>query len=73
MEYTIKRECWNHKTYNGYVDNPYWMIGVRGQTYGVNDNGKAWPIGDSLPVQYCMFEIKNILEECKLNIILNAI
>lgn len=70
MSYTIKRECWNDKTYNGYVDNPYWRIGVNGQTYGVNDNGDAWPISNSLPVQYCTLEIKNILQECKLNITL---
>lgn len=70
MAYTIKRECWNDKTYNGYDDNPYWRIDVNDSSYGLHDSGKVWEIGNSLPISYSKSDILNIIQECKLNITL---
>jgi hypothetical protein len=67
--YSIQRECWNDKTYNGYTDNPYWLIiSEGGYRYGLTDNGEAWGIGDSLITSHVRRMIETVINECKLNI-----
>jgi len=68
MRYTIKRECWNEKTYNGYTDNPYWRIDFRGNSFGLTDNGELWGIDNSLVDKLVIEDIKVIIKECKLSI-----
>lgn len=68
MRYQIKRECWNEKTYNGYEDAPYWRIDFRGLSFGLTDNGKLWSIGNLIISEIDIFDIKNIIKECKLKI-----
>lgn len=69
MRYQIKRECWNDKTYNGYIDKPYWRIDMNGNSYGLDDNGRIWSIGNNSPINlHVKFEIQVIINECKLNI-----
>ena len=70
--YTIQRECWNEKTYNGYEDSPYWRITFDGglRKVGLKDDGRFWPIDDT-PVQdrwYLEDRLQTIIDECKLNI-----
>jgi hypothetical protein len=71
MRYTIKRECWNEKTFNGYTDNPYWLISNNGCEYGLTDAGKLWSTSNLLITEYTKEMIKNIITECNLNIQLN--
>lgn len=72
MRYKIERECWNEKTYNGYVDNPYWRITLcGGNTYGLTDDGKLWSISNLLITEHTRTEIRKVIDECKLNIILH--
>jgi hypothetical protein len=70
MRYKIYRECWNEKTFNGYVDSPYWRISFDGYEIGLKDDGKIWSIinGVVLPMCYINIALKTIIEECKLNI-----
>ncbi len=71
MRYTIKRECWNSKTYNGYEDNPYWRITFSYHTIGLSDDGTIWSLkGDNLKIDldYIVKYIENILNECKIQI-----
>jgi len=69
MRYTIKRECWNEKTYNGYTDNPYWRINFRECSFGLTDDGKVWSINTNHKVdEFDIEDIKLIIQECKLNI-----
>jgi hypothetical protein len=71
MKYSIKRECWNDKTFNGYTDNPYWLIDNHGCKYGLTDEGKLWSISDLLITEHTKEMIKTVIDECKLNIQLN--
>lgn len=71
MRYRIERECWNEKTYNGYVDNPYWKITLSGgNIYGLTDEGKLWSISNLLITEHTRTEIQKVIDECKLNIVL---
>lgn len=70
MTYQIKRECWNEKTFNGYTDNPYWRIDVKGMSYGLKDCGELWSISDSIINGSYKDDIRTIITECKLNIVL---
>ena len=68
MSYQIKRECWNEKTFNGYVDNPYWKIDFEGLGFVLNDDGRVWSsIGIKIS-EHALDKIKTIIKECKLNI-----
>lgn len=71
MRYKIQRECWSKNTYNGYTDNPYWLININGNQYGLNDNGKLWSISNLLITEHTIIEIENIIKECNLHIIIN--
>ena len=71
MRYTIRRECWNDKTYNGYVDNPYWRISFSFYEIGLTDDGKFWGINGSnlnLSTEFIKDTLKEIIGECKLRI-----
>lgn len=68
MNYQIKRECWNDKTYNGYTDNPYWQIIMHGNTYGLSDNGKLWSIDKLYITEYTKQDIQKVINECNINI-----
>jgi len=70
MVYFIKRECWNSKTYNGYEDNPYWRIDLRGLSFGLKDDGTLWSIGNLIINDVDISDIKKIITECKLQIII---
>jgi hypothetical protein len=71
MRYSIKRICWCEKTFNGYIDNPYWEIVLAGgNRYGLTDEGKLWSISN-LAITSCTKEaIQTVISECKLNIVL---
>jgi len=71
MEYSIRRECWNDKTYNGYEDAPYWRIDFRGLSFGLTDEGELWSIGNSFIDSWVILDINNIIKECKLSIIIS--
>ena len=70
--YTIQRECWNEKTYNGYEDSPYWRITLDGghHVIGLNDDGKFWSINGRaiFDPRYLEDRLAAIISECKLNI-----
>ena len=68
MSYQIKRECWNEKTYNGYTDNPYWRIDLKGLSFGLTDKGHLWSIGNFKISETDIEDIKTIIWECKLRI-----
>lgn len=70
MNYTIARECWNEKTYNGYSDNPYWRIEFDSYTIGLKDNGEFWSIKNGIDVnqQHIKDKLNQICQECKLSI-----
>jgi len=76
MQYQIKRECWNEKTLNGYVDNPYWKIDLNNLSFGLTDNGYLWAIGVTGHIAenqckvYKMY-IQKLIKECKLSIDIN--
>ena len=70
MRYRIYRECWNEKTYNGYEDSPYWRIDMFGNGYGLKDNGELWSVDNLLITEHTKIEIQKIIDECKLNIVL---
>lgn len=76
--YNIERVCWNEKTYNGYTDNPYWLISLEGKTsqFGLSDNGQVWAIykvGNKPDVitNYVQEQIERVIKECGLNIKIN--
>ena len=71
MQYSIKRECWNEKTYNGYTDSPYWRIDFRGLSFGLKDDGQIWSIGNLKITDQNIEDIKTIIRECKLPIKIN--
>jgi hypothetical protein len=71
MVYFIKRECWNSKTFNGYVDNPYWRIDFRGLSFGLKDDGELWSIGNVIISDVDISDIKKIIAECKLQIVIS--
>jgi hypothetical protein len=71
MQYSIKRECWNEKTYNGYNDNPYWRIDFRGLSFGLKDDGQIWSVGNLKITDQNIEDIKTIISECKLPITIN--
>jgi hypothetical protein len=76
MSYTIKRECWSEKTYNGYVDSPYWYITFSFYKIGLKDNGEFWGIDNCVydfNTSYIKETLNRIITECKLNINLNQI
>ena len=68
MNYNVKRECWNEKTFNGFEDNPYWRIDFRGLSFGLKDNGMLWSIGNKVITNTDILDIQRILRECKLEI-----
>jgi hypothetical protein len=71
MRYSIKRECWNEKTFNGYEDAPYWYITFSFYEIGLNDKGEFWGINNSITdvnKHYFKDILNNIIEECKLKI-----
>lgn len=72
MSYSIKRECWNEHTFNGYEDSPYWRIFFEGHLIGLTDNGKYWDIDNCNPPlkfdRYIKDNLKRIIKECKLKI-----
>ncbi len=68
--YKIERICWCEKTFNGYTDNPYWLINFQIYQIGLTDDGKFWNINndqkfDKEYIRECLVEI---IIECKLNI-----
>jgi hypothetical protein len=72
--YNIKRECWNEKTYNGYVDAPYWRITFSYYIIGLKDNGEFWAIngkGIDVNTHYVKDMLNRIITECNLNITLS--
>ena len=68
MSYQIKRECWNEKTFNGYVDNPYWKIELKGLGFVLNDDGRVWSSDGIKMTEFYLDDIRTIIKECKLNI-----
>jgi hypothetical protein len=68
MQYQIKRECWNEKTFNGYVDNPYWKIELKGLGFVLNDDGRVWSSDGIKMTEFYLDDIRTIIKECKLNI-----
>lgn len=75
MQYQIKRECWNPKTFNGYIDNPYWRIDFNHFSFGLRDSGDLWAIGVTgrIAENQCKvhkMDIEKIIKECKLSIVL---
>lgn len=72
MQYQIKRECWNEKTFNGYVDNPYWRIDSEGMGYVLLDDGRVWSSIGIVITEYDLEKIKTIIKECKLNIVISS-
>jgi hypothetical protein len=69
MSYTIERECWNEKTYNGYKDNPYWRVTFDNRIIGLTDGGHIWAIDNKPFVDSTIREkLKVIVSECKINI-----
>jgi hypothetical protein len=69
MSYTIERECWNEKTYNGYRDNPYWRVTFDNRIIGLTDGGHIWAIDNKPFVDSTIREkLKVIVSECKINI-----
>ena len=66
--YTIKRECYNDKTYNGFIDNPYWLITFDHYTIGLKDDGWYWEVTNNRISEYAKEMIQIIVDECKLNI-----
>lgn len=68
MTYQIKRECWNEKTFNGYVDNPYWKIELKGLGFVLNDDGRVWSSDGIKMTEFYLDDIRTIIKECKLNI-----
>ena len=72
MDYQIKRECWNEKTFNGYEDNPYWRIGFSWYEIGLSDDGNNWLIGnkthDVKKNELVKEQLTKIVKECKLKI-----
>tara|TARA_B110000503_G_C6938495_1_gene325841 strand:- start:115 stop:339 length:225 start_codon:yes stop_codon:yes gene_type:complete len=72
MQYQIKRECWNGKTFNGYTDNPYWKIDFGGRGYVLLDDGRVWSSCGIVIAEYALEEIRRIIKECKLNIVISS-
>lgn len=70
MQYQIKRECWNEKTFNGYVDNPYWRIDFKGMGYVLLDDGRVWSTIGIKMTEFYLDDIRAIIKECKLNIVI---
>ena len=70
MSYTIKRECWNDKTYNGYTDKPYWRIDFAGGGYGLKDDGTLWSVYDFAVTDHVKERVRMVIAECGLNITL---
>jgi hypothetical protein len=68
MTYQIKRECWNEKTFNGYVDNPYWKIELKGLGFVLTDDGRVWSSDGIKMTEFYLDDIRTIIKECKLNI-----
>ena len=70
--YQIKRECYNEKTFNGYIDSPYWLIKFDYYTIGLKDNGTFWSIDNDIEINRPLVreKLQIIIEECKLNITL---
>ena len=68
MTYQIKRECWNEKTFNGYVDNPYWKIELKGLGFVLTDDGRVWSSDGINMTEFYLDDIRTIIKECKLNI-----
>jgi hypothetical protein len=66
--YRIYRECWNQKTFNGYVDNPYWRIDMRGLSFGLKDDGEIWSMNTKSITKIDILDIQRIVDECKLSI-----
>jgi hypothetical protein len=76
MSYTIKRVCWNEKTFNGWVDAPYWRIEFSFYKIGLKDNGEFWSIDNSVAdvnTSYVRENLNKVISECKLSINLNQI
>lgn len=71
MRYRIERKAWSDKTFNGYEDNPYWHITINNGEYGLTDGGKLWPFSNYEEITInTILNIKNIINECNLNIII---
>ncbi len=68
MRYQIKRECWNEKTFNGYQDNPYWKIELKGLGFVLCDDGRVWCSNGIKMTDFYLDDIRTIIKECKLNI-----
>lgn len=71
LRYSIHRECWNDKTHNGYIDNPYWYITFSFYEIGLSDDGKFWSINNStnnVDTYYVRESLNTIIKECKLKI-----
>jgi len=71
LRYNIYRECWNEKTNNGYVDNPYWRISFSFYEIGLKDDGEFWYINNSSVDKNNSFvreSLNTIIKECKLKI-----
>ena len=71
MRYTIFRENWSDRTYNGHEDSPYWYISISNREIGLKDDGDYWAINNLEISESVKEDIKNIITECKLNIKIN--
>lgn len=70
MRYSIKRECWNEKTFNGYEDSPYWRVDLPNRSFGLKDNGEYWSIDNSEITVIDVSDIARVIKECNLHIVL---
>ena len=68
MQYDIKIEWWNQKTFNPYDYDSYWRIDFRGLSFGLKDNGMLWSIGNQGISEIDILDIQRIIKECKLEI-----
>ncbi len=70
LHYTLVRECWNEKTYNGFTDNPYWKIEFDGYQIGLKDDGHYWSLINDVDVNQSHIKEKliSICVECKIGI-----
>ena len=72
VDYTIVRECWNDKTFNGYEDAPYWRISFDFYVVSLKDDGTymvMYPPSETHQVNWHIEKaLKAIINECMLNI-----
>lgn len=70
MRYSIERVCWCDKTYNGFTDNPYWLIRFEGKEFTLSDDGILMNTNNYAVTDHDKVYVNNIITECKLTITL---